>query len=147
MKESIRQQQAFEYYYMLGKDRSIAAVARQFGVTAPSVSVWARNHNWYARVEERDEKNMATIRAANDKQVIEQMEAYRKIISASVAEYIKGLKNNNVKIETVSDFARLVRLDMELCGYVAESLNKDREETASNDINITLTIGEDTNEC
>lgn len=144
MKETLKHQQAFEFYYMQGPERSLGKVAAQFGISRPTATMWSQKLNWDERIKERDNKNMEVIRAQNDEDVVIQMEAYRKVIKASVADYIKRLKDGKVKIDSVSDFSKLVKLDMELCGYV-ESLNKE-EETANNDeyeINLNITGGEE----
>lgn len=132
MKETLRHQQAFEYYYMLGPERSLAKVASQFGVAPASVTIWAQKLNWSDRVKERDDKNMQVIRDRNDEDVVANMESYRKIIRASVSDYIKRLKDGKVKIDNVNDFSRLVKLDMELCGYIKELNNETESENSDN---------------
>lgn len=132
MHENVKHQQAFEYYYMLGPARSYSRVADAFAVAIPTVGTWAKQFSWKERVKERDNKNMAEIREANDNDFINDMKGYRKIIRASVADYIKRLKDGKVKIETSGDFIKLVKLDMELCGFVGDlenDANKNNEDT------------------
>lgn len=143
MHETLKHQQAFEYYYMLGPERSLGKVASRFDVSRPTVTVWAQKLNWDQRIIDRDNKNMQTIRERNDEDVVESMESYRKIIRASVGDYIKRLKDGKVKIDTVKDFAQLVKLDMELCGYV-EQLQKEQKET-SDDNSVVFTFGDNIN--
>lgn len=143
MRETLKHQQAFEFYYMQGPERSLGKVASRFGVSRPTVTVWSQKLNWDQRIVERDNKNMQAIRERNDEDVVESMESYRKIIRASVGDYIKRLKDGKVKIDTVKDFAQLVKLDMELCGYV-EQLQKEQKET-SDDNSVVFTFGDDIN--
>jgi hypothetical protein len=146
MKETLKHQQAFEYYYMLGPERSLGKVASQFGVSRPTATMWSQKLNWDARIVERDNKNMQAIRDKNDEDVVSQMEAYRKIIKASVSDYIKRLKDGKVKIDTVNDFAKLVKLDMELTGYIQQVASAD-EGTLAEDDNIIFEFnGGDENE-
>jgi len=126
MSESLKQQNAFEFYYMLGEKRTLTAVAEHFNVAVPTVHVWSTKHNWKNRVTERDRKNMEAIREDNDAQMQEQMKAYRKIINASVSEYVQRLRDKKIKVDTVKDFATLIRLDMEICGF----LDKDKDKEA-----------------
>jgi transposase len=134
---------------MMGDNRSLGKVADKFGVSRPTVTVWARKLNWDQRVVERDTKNMQAVREQNDADVIEQMKAYRKIIKASVADYINRLKDGKVKIDNVKDFTQLVKLDMELYGYmdsIKEQDNNDQlavsEETSQTLFNIEQGIKE-----
>lgn len=133
MKETLKHQQAFEYYYMLGPERSLGKVASQFNISRPTATMWSQKLNWDARIIERDNKNMQAIRDKNDEDVVNQMEAYRKIIKASVSDYIKRLKDGKVKIDTVNDFAKLVKLDMELTGYIQQVTSADENNIAEDD--------------
>lgn len=133
MRETLKHQQAFEYYYMLGPERSLGKVASQFGVSRPTATMWSQKLNWDARIIERDNKNMQAIRDKNDEDVVSQMEAYRKIIKASVSDYIKRLKDGKVKIDTVNDFAKLVKLDMELTGYIQQVASADENNITEDD--------------
>lgn len=142
MKETLRHQQAFEFYYMLGPERSLGKVASQFNISRPTATMWSQKLNWDARIVERDRENMREIREQNNEDVKNQMEAYRKIIKASVSDYIKRLKDGKVKIDTVNDFAKLVKLDMDLCGYVSSI---EKEQNNIDDSNVLVEFTSDTN--
>lgn len=146
MKETLKHQQAFEYYYMLGPERSLGKVASQFNISRPTATMWSQKLNWDQRIIERDNKNMQVIREKNDEDVVNQMEAYRKIIKASVSDYIKRLKDGKVKIDTVNDFAKLVKLDIELTGYIQQVTNTDENNIDNNDNIIFEFSGGDENE-
>ena len=139
MKETLRHQQAFEYYYMLGNERSLGKVASKFNISRPTATIWSQKLGWDERVRERDAKNMQTIREKNNEDVVASMESYRKIIRASVGDYIKRLKDGKVKIDTVKDFAQLVKLDMELCGYV-DTLEKEQKAEDDSNVNVVVNI-------
>ena len=143
MKETLKHQNAFEFYYTLGPQRSLGKVAREFNVSSATVTNWAKALNWNQRVVERDNKNMASIRQKNDEEVVKQMQEYRKIIKSSVDEYLTKLNGGNVKIETVTDFARLVRLDMELCGFVKETYEVKEEAESDNIVKVDIDGFED----
>lgn len=146
MKETLKHQQAFEYYYSLGPQRSLAEVASKFGVTRPCATQWYQRFNWERRIQERDNKIMQPIREETDATVAEQMKQYRTIIKASVAEYIKRLKDNKIKIDKVEDFIKLVELDMKLNGYISNIIkeednknnNNNNNDLGSNQTNYTL---------
>ena len=136
MKETVRHQQAFEYYYMLGKERTYSKVASHFEISEVSVNKWAKEFNWKQRVIDRDTKNMQTIREQNDISVVKQMHNYRKIVSASIADYLKRLQDGKIKIETVNDFAKLVRLDLELCGFIDQSTQTEEDKKHIKELHI-----------
>jgi hypothetical protein len=136
MRETLKHQQAFEYYYMLGPERSLGKVASQFNISRPTATMWSQKLNWDERIIERDRENMREVREQNNEDVKNQMEAYRKIIKASVSDYIKRLKDNKVKIDSVNDFTKLVKLDMELCGYIERTFNDETNTDTDNDTSI-----------
>ena len=53
MQETLRHQQAFEYYYMLGANRNYSKVAEHFGVSNVSVTKWADAFGWKNKVQEK----------------------------------------------------------------------------------------------
>lgn len=142
MRETLKHQQAFEYYYMLGPERSLGKVASQFGISRPTATMWSQKLGWDQRIVERDNKNMQAIREQNDSDYVNDMLSYRKIIRASVGDYIKRLKDGKVKIDTVKDFAQLVKLDMELCGYV-DTLEKEQKAEDDSNVNVIVNISGD----
>ena len=142
MNETRRHQEAFEYYYMLQNERSLSKVADHFGVSRPTVTIWSQRFDWPQRIIERDNKNMATIREQNDKDVVSDMQSYRKIIRASVKDYIDRLKSGKIKIDSVKDFTQLVKLDMELCGYV-DVLEKETKVDDDSNINVVVNISKE----
>jgi len=70
MIETLRHQEAFEYYYLLGDKRSLAQVSRKFSVSVQSTIKWSKNFNWQERITERDEKNALALAKKNDTQLI-----------------------------------------------------------------------------
>ena len=66
-KETLKHQEAFDYYYSLGDDRSYAKVAEQFNVTVCTVTKWAGSFSWQRRVVERDRKIALQMQREMDK--------------------------------------------------------------------------------
>lgn len=137
MKETLRHQQAFEYYYMLGAERNFTKVANHFEVSNVSITKWAEEFNWRERVKERDFQNMEVVRKKNDADMREEMETYRKLIKATISGFIKDLKDQRVRIENINDFVKLVNLDMELSGVIEKLDNKN---ISDNDPGILFNI-------
>jgi len=127
MRETPKMEQMFEYYYMLGEDRTIAAVSDHFNVSRQSVSKYSREFNWRERVYERDTKILNELRKENNNDIKSTMDSYRKVIKASVADYINRLKSNKIKVESVRDFVKLVELEMKICGFESLLFEDDLE--------------------
>ncbi|MEK4271791.1 hypothetical protein [Paenibacillus sp. FSL R7-0026] len=46
--------------------------------------------------------------------ILESKEQYRKIVKASIAQWVKDLQVGNIKMQTVQDLERLIELDIKL---------------------------------
>lgn len=132
MAETLRQAKAFDLYYAMGSDRSYEAVSQEIGVSKNSIYAWSKKFNWQDRVKERDNANVKRMYEETDNNIVSTMVSYRKVISASVADYIKNLKEGKVKINSASDFIKLVELDIK----IAELMNTEKNASiADNDKN------------
>lgn len=127
MRETPKMEQMFEYYYMLGEDRTIAQVSDHFNVSRQTISKYSKQLNWRERVYERDTKILNELRKENNNDIKSTMDSYRKVIKASVADYINRLKSNKIKVESVRDFVKLVELEMKICGFESILFEDDLE--------------------
>lgn len=127
MRETPKMEQMFEYYYMLGEDRTIAQVSDHFNVSRQTISKYSKQLNWRERVYERDTKILNELRKENNNDIKSTMDSYRKVIKASVADYINRLKSNKIKVESVRDFVKLVELEMKICGFESLLFEDDLE--------------------
>ncbi len=94
MIETLRHQEAFEYYYALGAKRSLAEVGRKFGVSEVSTQKWGKAHNWPDRVIERDNKNALVLAKQNDKAIIRDKAKDRKLVEDAKVVYADWLKGS-----------------------------------------------------
>lgn len=142
--ETKRQKAAFEYYYELGKDRTYGKVCDKFGVSRAAVKVWSDKYMWKERVEERDAEVARGMKEKDEDAFIAEMEGNRKVIKASISEYIKKLKDGKIQIEKVRDVVSLLKLDMEYVQFLNQlKLQKQESSDAlaiSNDTKETLGI-------
>jgi len=120
MKEALRHKEAFEYYYSLGEERSLKSVARQFGVSERSVARWSKAFGWTGRVRRRDTENAQRLAEKTNATVVEVKANYRKIIQAAIATFVRRLKEKEIAVESISDFERLVKMDLLLMGEATE---------------------------
>ena len=113
-KETLRHQEAFDFYYSLGDDRSYAKVAEQFNVTVGTVTKWAGSFSWQRRVVERDRKIALQMQREMDKQILQDKKNYRKIIQATINKYVENFKAGKVEVTSIKDLIALIECDTKL---------------------------------
>lgn len=138
MAETLRQAKAFDLYYSLGANRSYEAVAAQIGVSKNSIYNWAKSYNWQERIRLRDKANAKELYKKTDAEVVDNLAVYRQVITASVKDYVKNLKNGKVKINSPTDFIKLVELDIKISEIINRDNNNSEEDTKTV-INFNLT--------
>lgn len=120
-KENDLQSRAFEMYYGLGEKRSLKAVAETIGRTERTVAGWSRSFNWVARVTQRNIENAQNKREeAINTQLTDVRTKYRVIINNFMDELSKRVIKGELKVRTIQDFERLVKLDLLLMGEATD---------------------------
>ena len=102
-KETLKHQEAFDFYYSLGDNRSYAKVADKFNVTIGTVTKWAGSFSWQRRIVERDRKIALQIKREMDKQILQDKKNYRKIIQATINKYVENFKAGKVEVTNIKD--------------------------------------------
>lgn len=120
---NLKAQEAFEFYYALGKERNFKRVAEAYNVSLTTVSIWSSKYDWVNRARQRDERNLRLIAEKDDEAYIKSMRSYQDMIERSIKIYDTGLNMNHIKVETVKDFERLVRLGLDIADRINESDN------------------------
>ena len=113
-KETLRHQEAFDFYYSLGDDRSYAKVADRFNVSTGTVTKWAGSFSWQRRVVERDRKIALQMQREMDKQIKKKKKNYRKIIQATINKYVENFKAGKVEVTSIKDLIALIECDTKL---------------------------------
>ena len=113
-KETLRHQEAFDFYYSLGDDRSYAKVADRFNVSTGTVTKWAGSFSWQRRVVERDRKIALQMQRELDKQILQDKKNYRKIIQATINKYVENFKAGKVEVTSIKDLIALIECDTKL---------------------------------
>src|SRR5450756_686431 len=114
--ENLEQKEAFERYYAMGEKRDVREVAPFTSKSARTVYEWSRQFNWAERIQQRDIEIGKAMEKKTNSTVIDEKANYRKIIKASLMDFTMALRDGNVKIRTIADFERLVKLDLLLMG-------------------------------
>ncbi|MFI3225777.1 MAG: phage terminase small subunit-related protein [Clostridia bacterium] len=98
---------AFEYYCSLGKDRTLRQVAEKMSVPKGTVRCWSSKHKWADKVAQRDIECCEALTP--------QMR-YQFFINTLMDKVATDIENGKIKIKTVSDLERIIKLDLFLTG-------------------------------
>jgi len=115
--ESSIHREAFEYYYSLGNERSVEAVAEKYDCLPDTVRKWRRKYLWDERVSQRDIET-------GESSVTPVKVDYRVIINLLMENVADRIENGEIKVNTVADFERLVKLDLLLMGEVTSRVKE-----------------------
>jgi len=141
MKETIRHQKAFDYYYLLDK-RSIPKVAQKYAISTAAVKKWSKAFNWQARAEQRDIEIAKKLEKKVDDIIVNTKADYRRdiksaygIIKAIINTAIANVKDKDgnlikkliPKIRNVEDtkksiesMEKLIKADLLLMGEASD---------------------------
>ena len=122
-KQNKLQKEAFEIYYALGDKRSLRTVAERVDRTERTVAGWSRSFSWVDRVKQREieeAKNSALDKATLNAQTTDIKTRYRIMINNLMAKASKAIADGSLKVKSIQDYERLVKLDLLLMGEVVE---------------------------
>ena len=122
-KEKPIQKEAFEIYYHLGDKRSLKKVAEKVDRTERTVAGWSRAFNWVDRCKQReieDVRNQTLDKATLNAETTEIKTRYRIMINNLMAKASKKIADGSLGIKNVSDYERMVKLDLLLMGESTE---------------------------
>ena len=109
-----RADEAFAFYAELpAKERRYSTVVERFGVSLPTVKLWASRDKWRRRVAERDAR---VVRRAVDKAEtaeVNDRSRYLKMAEVALIKLLNDIAAGNVK-GSYSDVDRLIRLKVDL---------------------------------
>lgn len=135
--ESAEQIEAFDLYYSLGSERSLQIVADKLGRNKRTVMGWCKKFNWDNRVIQRA-LEVAKQAGAEElhKETLAIRAEYRNSVNTLIEQFCKDIQEGKIKIESVEDFERLVKLDLFLMGEPTElvELRAQSKETESKKI-------------
>ena len=127
MKETLRHNEAFEFYYALGEDRTYQKVADEFKTSKTTVYTWAKQFNWSARVEQRDIDIARKLEKKTNSTVANEKARYRTIVKAAIQDFALRLNKQEIEVTSVLDLERLIKLDLLLMGEPNERVEEKGE--------------------
>jgi transposase len=110
--ESLKNIEAFEYYYSLGDKRSCSKVAGKFHVSERTVYNWSSWYNWQERVKHRNREYAKKIDEQTNTSLIDAKTKYLSIINDIIEVFKTKLNDGEIRINRVNDLERLVKLEM-----------------------------------
>ena len=111
---------AFEYYYSLGSARTYEQVAQKVNKSVKTVGIWGSKEKWQEEVRLRD---LEAVKESRRQSLINRRSKateYKKIVEASLDDYVKRLKKGNIEVKSVKDVDVLMRLMCFLDGYALD---------------------------
>ena len=128
MKETLKNKEAFELYYSMGNDRSLAKLKAKLMSSKSPYSVlnlktfqrWSKNFNWQERIALRDVNNGKELEKKVDKEIVNSKADYRALVKKVVQKFEEKLKDNKIRIERPEDLNIMAKLDLVLMGEAPE---------------------------
>jgi hypothetical protein len=114
--DTLERKEAFEYYYSLGEERSLQKTAEFTGKGFATIKRWSRSLNWTERVKQRDLELASKLEKKTNHTILTSKVEYRGAIRSLVEKFKEDVANGDIKIKSVQDFEKIVRLDMDLMG-------------------------------
>jgi len=121
--EGPKQIEAFEVYYALGKDRSVAAASAKTGYPLGSVSRWARSFKWRERVTKMDAEARAKLEERFQKDIVKHKSAFLKYLMALVRRSMQQFQreeadpdNAEMKPKSMFEVIQLMKTAMQMMG-------------------------------
>lgn len=115
--ESFDQKMAFETYYKLGNGRTYVKVAGQVGRAERTVRRWAEDFRWPERVRERERQAAEfLLMQKSAEEEAKTKEKHLTLIDATVSQWSKKLLEGGIKLRSVEDLERLIRLRWDISG-------------------------------
>lgn len=155
MAMSLKSKEAFKYYCSLGPNRSLYSVAKKFGISQSTVRNWSIKDKWDEACKNLDNSNniLSNVTVVDNKkdiniddESIRTFKSYRKIINASVIEYLNNLKDGKIKITKPKDLENLINVDVLLYDKIQEYYKNKTVNNDNSDITLEISIDGDKDE-
>jgi hypothetical protein len=119
-KETLKQKEAFEYYFLLGETRTHKKVAQKFKVSIQTIKRWSSLFRWKIRIQEREARLAEQLQKRIEGRIAKIREENLKIIEAAKIKFIENLKAGMVDPNTIQDLERLIKLELLNLGEATE---------------------------
>lgn len=122
--ETTRHMQAFEFWFSLGGERTVRAVAQRFGVSDESIQRWIKRFDWDKRLAKRNNMIRKRLDSSAVHNVVQTRQKFAKDIKKTIESYLKSVtklvKEHDAKgnplITDAADLEKMVKLYLLLEG-------------------------------
>lgn len=122
--ETFDQKMGFETYYKLGAARTFTKVSGQLGKATRTIERWASEYRWVARVRERERQAAEyLLMQKSAEEEAKTKEKHLTLIDATVSQWSKKLLEGSIKLKSVEDLERLIRLRWDISGIPEKRVN------------------------
>lgn len=123
--ETLRHQQAFEYYCELGDKRSLQSLAKHYAISHTAARQWSASFGWADRVIQRDEIIATAMAKHAINKNIKQKQKMINTCEMILDDFAKRAKptytgKNKIIIKSGSDYERIAKLQLLLSGEVTD---------------------------
>ena len=118
--ESPIQHEAFNFFYAMGHSRTLALVAKQFGYGEDTIRNWSSNFYWMNRIEKQELKKYEKMRKSMTEALEAERKRYLEIVKELITSFEKELKEKLVKIKSIYDLEKVIKLGLLLRGEDTE---------------------------
>jgi len=116
MEETLRHQEAFNYYYSLGNTRRLLLVSQKVGVAEATVKRWSTYFKWRDKIIRRDKENARKLAKKVDKAILKTKSDYHKevqdslgLIRGVLALIAQKVKDKTLKADSAKDLGTLIK--------------------------------------
>jgi hypothetical protein len=133
-RETLMMSEAYTYYLALGDERSISKVAAHVRKSCRTVEYWSESFNWAQRIAENEREIAEQVFRRTVKDIVDSKVSFRKIIKIGIKNFVDNLTaqdeygNAKLKIATVADLEKLIKLDLLLMNQYTEVIKVDNKQ-------------------
>lgn len=115
-RETLRQREAFEYYYSLGEGRTLKAVAQQFGVHPRTTYRWSKEFGWADRIAKRDQEIADMISEKRKAAILSRRLRFLRTLDNAIARGMRAVINGDLSVHSIGELVALMRETLSLLG-------------------------------
>lgn len=109
------QEEAFNRYYAMGKNRSLKKLAEEVGLSLMTMKRWSSSLGWSDRIRYKDAMLAGKIEAKIDEAIVKSAADKQKFIYDILTKAREDFNNGLLRVKTINDLEKIMRIsnDME----------------------------------
>jgi len=119
-----KQKQAFEIYYTMGRDRSLAKLSQLIDMPVGSLNNWNNNFRWAEQVIKRDAETLKRSRLKLETEVFLAKEELLALIESLIKKFKNAVEESSIEANTIGDLEKLTKLWLLLSGEPTENTER-----------------------